>query len=349
MRIGIDLGGTKTEVICLNVDNGKELYRHRVPTPENDYDATIRNMASLVDMAEKTLGVHGTVGVGIPGTVSSVTGLVKNANSTWLNGKPLDKDLSDALKRPVRVENDANCFAVSEAVDGAAAGKRTVFGVIIGTGCGAGLVVDGRSVMGLNGIGGEWGHNPLPFPRVYHDDPSGLLDHFDAGQNRDSIINPTYAAKGRPVYFTKDRAWNEYPGEQCYCGKRGCIETWISGTGFKKDFARISGEAMATHDITQNATNGEPRAVAALDRYIDRLARCLAGVVNIFDPDIIVLGGGMSNVAQLYDGVPKVWENYIFSDTCHTKIVPPRHGDSSGVRGAAWLWDKNESAENYAA
>ncbi|MGZ9097438.1 MAG: ROK family protein [Micavibrio sp.] len=349
MRIGIDLGGTKTEVICLNVENGKELYRHRVPTPENDYAATIRNMADLVAMAEKTLGTHGTVGVGIPGTVSSVTGLVKNANSTWLNGQPLDKDLSAALKRPVRVENDANCFAVSEAVDGAAAGKRTVFGVIIGTGCGAGLVVDGRSVMGLNGIGGEWGHNPLPFPRVYHEDPSALLYHFDAGQNRDSVINPTYAKKGRPEYFTKDRDWNEYPGEQCYCGKRGCIETWISGTGFKKEYARINSDALATHDIIQSAEKGEPRAVAALDRYIDRLARCLAGVVNIFDPDIIVLGGGMSNVAQLYDGVPKVWENYIFSDTCHTKIVPPRHGDSSGVRGAAWLWDKNESAENYAA
>jgi fructokinase len=342
MRIGIDLGGTKTEIICLNETNGKELYRQRVPTPHNDYKATIQNMAALVHGAEETLGTKkkGTVGVGIPGTVSSVTGKVKNANSTWLNGNPLDKDLEAAIGRPVKVENDANCFAVSEATDGAAAGKSVVFGVIIGTGCGAGVVVNGQSVMGINGIGGEWGHNPLPIPRVYSDKPDAWLNHFDGGEDRSTIINATYAKKDRPSYFTNDWAWNEYPGEQCYCGKRGCIETWISGTGFKKEYARITKENLSTHDIIANAEKGEPKAAAALDRYIDRVARCLAGVVNIIDPDVIVLGGGMSNVGKLYTDIPKIWEKYIFSDTCRTSIVPPRHGDSSGVRGAAWLWNK---------
>ena len=345
MRIGIDLGGTKTEIIGLNADNGKELYRQRVPSPQNDYKATVKNMAALVEAAEKTLGKKGTVGVGIPGTVSSVTGLVKNANSTWLNGNPLDKDLEKLLGRPVKVENDANCFAVSEATDGAAAGKRVVFGVIIGTGCGAGVVVEGKSLTGLNGIGGEWGHNPLPLPRACTGDADKLLRHFDKGENRDSVISQTYAKKARPEYFAKDWSWNEFPGEQCYCGKRGCIETWISGTGFKKDYARVTGEDMSTHDIIANAEKGEQKAVAALDRYIDRLARALAGIVDIIDPDIIVLGGGMSNVTRLYSDVPKIWERYIFSDTCHTKIVPPRHGDSSGVRGAAWLWGHEEKAQ----
>lgn len=341
MRIGIDLGGTKTEIICLNADNGKELYRQRVPSPQ-DYAGTVKNMASLVDAAEKTLGQKGTIGVGIPGTVSSVTGKVKNANSTWLNGNPLDKDLASAVGRPVRVENDANCFAVSEATDGAAAGKRVVFGVIVGTGCGAGVVVEGKSVTGLNGIGGEWGHNPLPMPKIYHENPSAYLKHFEKS---DVAISTTYAKKKHPEFFTKDWAWNEYPGEQCYCGKRGCVEKWISGTGFKKDYARVTGEDLSTHDIIANAEKGEKKAVAALDRYIDRMARALAGIIDILDPDVIVLGGGMSNVQRLYTDVPKVWDSYIFSDTCHTPIVPPRHGDSSGVRGAAWLWEKGAEAK----
>lgn len=340
MHIGIDLGGTKTEIICLHSGNGEELHRQRVPTKPGDYDASIKTMAALVHAAESALGRTGTVGVGIPGTVSSATGKVKNANSVWLNGQPLDKDLEAALGRPVRVENDANCFAVSEATDGAATGKRVVFGVIIGTGCGAGIVVDGKPVSGLNGIGGEWGHNPLPSPRVFSKDASAWLNHFDNGENRDSVINPTYAHKDCPEYFTPDKAWSEYPGPQCYCGKRGCIETWISGTGLKNDYARVTGENLPTHDIIANAEKGEDKSAAALDRYIDRVARALAGVVNILDPDVIVLGGGMSNVEKLYKAIPAIWERYIFSDICRTQILRPRHGDSSGVRGAAWLWAK---------
>ena len=338
MHIGIDFGGTKTEIICLNADNGKELYRHRIPSPQNDYTATVKSIAFLVETAEKTLGKKGTVGVAIPGTVSSVTGLVKNANSIWMNGNPLDKDLEKILNRPVKVENDANCFVVSEATDGAAAGKRVVFGVIIGTGCGGGVAIEGKSITGLNGIGGEWGHNPLPFPRVCVEDADKLFHHFDKGENRDFAIGKTYIEKARPEYFTNDRSWNEFPGDQCYCGKRGCLETWISGTGFRKDYARITGEELSTHDIIANAEKGEKKALAALNRYIDRLARALAGVINVIDPDIIVLGGGMSNVTRLYQDTPKIWDRYIFSDTCHTTLIPPRHGDSSGVRGAAWLW-----------
>jgi len=335
MHIGIDLGGTKTEVICLDADNGKELYRHRVPTSREGYKATIDNIVSLVRLAEETVSQKGTVGIGIPGTVSSLTGLVKNSNTTSLNGKPLDKDLAAALGRSVKVENDANCFAVSEAVDGAGEGKRVIFGVIIGTGCGAGVVINGKPLTGLNGIGGEWGHNPLPLPRLYHDNPSSLLNGFGKGNEISSI----YAAKPYPEYFTSDPVLNEFPGEQCYCGKRGCIETWISGTGFKQEYKRVTGDELSTHDIIANAKKGEARAVAALDRYIDRLARSLAGIIDIIDPDIIVLGGGMSNVSQLYEGVPAIWNRYIFSDVCHTPIAPPRHGDSSGVRGAAWLWN----------
>lgn len=338
MHIGIDLGGTKTEVICLNADNGKELYRHRIPSARDGYKSTVDSIVSLVTLAEETVSQKGTVGIGIPGTVSSITSLVKNANLTCLNGMPFDKDLSAALNRPVKIENDANCFAVSEAVDGAGEGKRVVFGVIIGTGCGAGVVINGKPLTGLNGIGGEWGHNPLPLPRLYHKDPPALLNGFGKGYD----VSAIYAAKARPEYFTTDPALNEFPGEQCYCGKRGCIETWISGTGFKQEYASVTGDDLSTHDIIANAKKGETRAVAALDRYIDRLARSLAGIIDVIDPDIIVLGGGMSNVSQLYDGVPAVWERYIFSDVCHTPIAPPRHGDSSGVRGAAWLWSKKQ-------
>ncbi len=333
MHIGIDLGGTKTEVVCLDTDRGEELFRHRVPSARDDYQATVRDIAALVKLAEDNLAQTGTVGVGIPGTVSADTGLVKNANSTWLNGHPLDKDISDAIGRPVAVENDANCFALSEAIDGAGKGKAVVFGVIVGTGCGAGVAVNGKPVSGCNRIAGEWGHNPLPAPRFYHEASTAPADVF--GQGRP--VNPTYAAKPRPVYFTTDKAWSEFPGMPCYCGKRGCIETWISGTGFKQDYARVTGEALSTHAIIDNAENGEPRAAAALERYIDRLARALAGIINTLDPDAIVLGGGMSNVAALYDRVPQAWNQHVFSDVCHTPLLPPRHGDSSGVRGAAWL------------
>lgn len=343
IRIGIDLGGTKTEIIALEARNGKELYRKRVPSPRGNYDDTVSNMANLVLEAEATLGRKGTVGVGIPGSIKPDTGLIKNANSTWINHHPLDKDLGQALDRKIRIENDANCLALSEATDGAGAGKGVVFAVIIGTGSGAGLVVDGRLVAGLNGIGAEWGHNPLPMPRVYM--PAAESAKIMATFDQNTGIEPgktIYPDKtGTPKYFTTDMAWNEYPGDYCYCGRRGCQELWIAGTGFKNDYFRVTGEALSTHDIIANAENGEPRAVAALDRYIDRLARALGVVANIVDPDVIVLGGGMSNVKDLYTRVPQIWDRYMFTDVCRTPLLQAVHGDSSGVRGAAWLWDKD--------
>lgn len=334
MRIGIDLGGTKTEIICLDQSNGKELYRHRVPTTKGSYDAAITTIKGLVEQAETTLGQKGTVGVGIPGTVSRDTGLVKNANSTWLIGQPLDRDLSDALSRPVRTENDANCFAVSEATDGAGEGHACVFGVIIGTGCGAGISINGKALGGANGIGGEWGHNPLPYPSVYLPDAQEHYAMFEQAAATDTLHR----------YFIPERELGEYPGPLCYCGRRGCLETWISGTGFKNDYRRVTGEDLSTHDIIAAAKTGEPKASAALDRYINRLARGLAGVINILDPDIVILGGGMSNVSALYSKLPQVWGQYIFSDTVKTALAPARHGDSSGVRGAAWLWARGEAA-----
>lgn len=330
MRIGIDLGGTKTEIIALDEKNGKELYRQRVPTARGDYKVTLESLAGLVAQAEQTLGKTGTVGIGIPGTVSTDTGFVKNANSTWINGHPLDKDLEKILGRPVRIENDANCFAVSESVDGAGAGRALVFGVIIGTGCGGGIAINGRAHRGLNSIGGEWGHNPLPYPRVAQTDTTRHYDLFErAPQVKDALDG----------YFSQEMTVSEYPGPLCYCGRRGCLETWISGTGFKNDYRRVTGEEKSTHDIIAAAKDGEAKAAAALARYTDRLARALAGVINILDPDIIVLGGGMSNVDSLYRDVPQRWGRYIFSDTVRTQLAPARHGDSSGVRGAAWLWN----------
>lgn len=333
MRIGIDLGGTKTEIICLDRNNGKELYRLRIPTHRDDYQITVKSIRDLVETAERVLGKTGTVGVGIPGSISSVTGNVKNSNSVWTNGKPLDKDLSAALNRTVRVENDANCFTVSEATDGAAEGAASVFGVIIGTGCGGGVCINGKAVRGLNGIGGEWGHNPLPYPRSFSEAPGDILSIFEEAPN---------TAEKLPVHFAPTLLESETPGPLCYCGKRGCQETWISGTGFKNDYRRVYGETLSTHDIIAAAKTGEPRAVATLERYSDRLARALSVVINVLDPDVIVLGGGMSNVTSLYETVPKMWEKYIFSDTIHTRLLAPRHGDSSGVRGAAWLWSKDE-------
>ncbi len=297
MRIGIDLGGTKIEGLALGPD-GRELLRLRVATPAAEgYDAVVRAIGGVVHEIEGKVGSRGSVGIGIPGTVSPATGLVKNANSTVLIGHALDRDLQQALGRPVRVANDANCFALSEASDGAAAGASVVFGVIIGTGTGGGVVVDGKVLAGPNGVAGEWGHNPLPWLR---DD--------------------------------------EAPGPDCYCGKRGCIETFLSGPGLSRDHARHAGQTLTGAQIAEAAASGDVAAAATLDRYADRMARGLATIVNVLDPDVIVLGGGVSNIRQLYEAVPAAWGRYVFSDTVRTKLVPPRHGDSSGVRGAAWLW-----------
>jgi fructokinase len=288
MRIGIDLGGTKTEILVLDENSGAELYRRRVPT-ERSYDGVIRGIRDLVLSAEREVGRTGTVGVGIPGMVSAETGLVKNANSTWIIGEPLDRDLGQALGREVRLANDANCFAISEARDGAGHGADVVFGAILGTGVGAGIVAHGKCLTGANRIGGEWGHNPLPWPR---DD--------------------------------------ERPGRKCYCGKSGCIETWVSGTGFEEDYFERTGERKSAKEI---ATVSD-----ALSRYVDRLARSLAHVINILDPDVVVLCGGMGNIRTLYEAVPLNWGRYVFSDSVRTQLRPPVHGDASGVRGAAWLW-----------
>ncbi|WES69511.1 fructokinase [Superficieibacter sp. HKU1] len=299
MRIGIDLGGTKTEVIALS-DDGQQLYRHRLPTPAHDYAQTIETIATLVAQAEKTTGMEGTVGVGIPGSISPFSGVVKNANSTWLNGQPFDKDLSERLKREVRMANDANCLAASEAVDGAAAGAETVFAVIIGTGCGAGIALNGQAHRGGNGTAGEWGHNPLPW--------------MDEDELR-------YRA--------------EVP---CYCGKQGCIETFISGSGFATDYQRLSGRSLKGNEIMRLVDELDPLAELALSRYELRLAKSLSHVINILDPDVIVLGGGMSNVDRLYKTVPQLIKNWVFGGECETPIRKAVHGDSSGVRGAAWLW-----------
>lgn len=308
IKYGIDLGGTKTEAIALDA-HGVELARERVPTPRGDYDATVRTVADLVAGLTARFGA-GTVGVGIPGTVSPATDRVKNANSTWLIGHPLHKDLETATGRPVRVANDADCLALSEATDGAAAGAAIAFAVILGTGVGGGVVAHGRVLTGPNAIGGEWGHNPLPAPR------------------------PWDGASGQTV--------DERPGVPCYCGRSGCIETWLSGPGLTADHQRMTGDALDTAGIVQAAGQGHPGAGATLERYCDRLARSLAGVLNILDPDVVVLGGGLSNIARLYERVPTLWRRHVFSDTVATALRQAKHGDSSGVRGAAWLWDQGE-------
>lgn len=296
MRIGIDLGGTKIEIIALD-EHGQEIYRERVPTPQAGYAAILHAIAGLVLRGEQHTQLTGSVGVGIPGTISPATGLVKNANTTSLIGNPLQKDLAQLLKREVRVSNDANCFAVSEATDGAAQDGQVVFGVIVGTGTGGGVVVNKQVITGINAIAGEWGHNPLPWP------------HAD-----------------------------ELPGPACYCGKHGCIETFLSGPGFRRDHLAHQGNDETPRDIVQRARQGDAQAEATLQRYEDRMARALATIINVLDPDVIVLGGGMSNVTRLYENVPKQWGRYVFSDRVDTRLVPPLHGDSSGVRGAAWLW-----------
>ncbi|MFQ5850026.1 MAG: ROK family protein [Candidatus Binatia bacterium] len=296
MRIGIDLGGTKIEAIALTAE-GEVGVRRRVATPTGDYIKTVQAIVDLVKGIEGELQMRGRVGIGIPGTISPATGLVKNANSTILIGHSLDKDLSAVLRREVRISNDANCFALSEAVDGAAAGREVVFGVIIGTGTGAGIVVRGEAWTGPNAIAGEWGHNPLPWPRP-----------------------------------------EELPGPKCYCGRKGCIETFLSGPGLARDFLAATGRPLEPPAIVDLADSGDLTAETCLRRYEDRMARGLAHVINILDPDIIVLGGGMSNAARLYTNVPKLWGKYVFSDRVDTDLVPPVHGESSGVRGAAWLW-----------
>lgn len=296
LRFGIDLGGTKIELIALD-RTGRELLRRRAATPKNDYPATVEAVARLLEDAEREIGARGSLGVGTPGAVSRLTGRMKNCNSTWLNGMPLLEDLEHRLARPLRISNDANCFALSEATDGAAAGAEVVFGVIIGTGCGGGAVVRGQVLTGPNAIAGEWGHNPLPWPR---DD--------------------------------------ERPGPPCYCGKAGCLETWVSGTGLSRDLRAAGGPDLPAAELVARAAAGDDRCEAAVQRLEDRFARGLAQVINILDPDVIVLGGGLSNLARLYDAVPRLWVQYVFSDSVETRLLRPRFGDSSGVRGAAWLW-----------
>lgn len=300
MRIGVDLGGTKIEAIAL-ADGGETLARQRVDTPSGNYQATVRAIAELVLQLEKDIGQTGTVGVGTPGAAAPGTGLMKNANSVCLNNKPFKADLEAVLGRTIRTTNDANCFALSEAIDGAAAGAEVVFGVIVGTGTGGGVVINGTPLLGPNAIAGEWGHNPLPWPEP-----------------------------------------EEYPGPQCYCGKHGCIETFLAGPWLAFDHKKITGEVLTGAEIVEKAHQGDDGAEATLQRYERRMAKSLASVINLIDPDVIVLGGGLSNVERLYQNVPEIWGEYVFSsgldDPVRTRLVPPKHGDSSGVRGAAWLW-----------
>ncbi|TWB80241.1 fructokinase [Nitrospirillum amazonense] len=310
-RIGIDLGGTKIEGLALG-DQGEELARRRIPAPRDDYGATLAAVAGLVAWLDAEIRVPASVGVGIPGVLSPLTGLVKNANSTWLNGHALDRDLAAAIGRPVRLQNDANCLALSEAADGAGAGCRTVFAAILGTGCGGGVVVDGHIITGRHAAAGEWGHSPLPWPQ------------------------PPDAPGEKPGLGT--RMEDERPGPTCYCGRRGCLETWVSGPGLADDHARATGRVLAAVEVAAMAASGDGPAQAALDRHVDRLARGLAGVVNLLDPDVIILGGGLSNMAHLYERLPRRLAAWCFSPDVTTPIRPARHGDSSGVRGAAWLW-----------
>ena len=297
LRIGIDLGGTKIEGVALD-RAGPERARLRIAAPRDDYGATVTAIRDLVAELEQRAGMAGSVGLGMPGSISPSTGLVQNANSTWLNGRRFAGDLEAALARPLRLANDANCFAISEATDGAAAGAKSVFGVILGTGCGGGFVLQGRLVDGPRGVGGEWGHNPLPWSSA-----------------------------------------DEHPGPRCWCGRAGCLETWISGPALAADHARVTGERFEAPEIAALAGSGHATARATLDRHANRLARGLAHVVNLIDPEVIVLGGGLSCLEHLYEQVPGLMAEWIFADTPTVTLKPPRWGDASGVRGAAWLWD----------
>lgn len=296
MRIGIDLGGTKIEGIALD-DKGNELKRHRVATPVGDYQGTIKAIVDLVSYIQNFLGDEASIGIGTPGSLSPKTGLLRNSNSVCMNGQPVKQDLEKCLNREIRITNDANCFALSEATDGAAKGAEVVFGVIIGTGTGAGIVINGKVLNGANAIAGEWGHNPLPWP-----------------------------------------VGNELPGPECYCGKQGCIETFLSGPGLSADYLATAGEHKTAIEIV-DLSSSDSQAEACMQRYENRMARGLAHIINVLDPDIIVLGGGMSNISRLYENVPELCRKYIFSDVLNTCLVAPKYGDSSGVRGAAWLWD----------
>jgi fructokinase len=295
-RLGIDFGGTKIAAVVLD-DDGAARWEQRVPTPRGDYDASIAAIAAIVDAADRAVAGTCTVGIGIPGAISPATGVIKNANSTWLNGRPLHVDLERALGRAVRLQNDANCLALSEAIDGAAAGADVVFAVILGTGVGGGVAVHGRVVTGANAIAGEWGHNPLPWP--------------DA---------------------------DEQPGPPCYCGKRGCIETFLSGPGLAAAYAARAGTTARGEDVVARATAGDASAAAVLGDWLGRLARALATVVNVLDPDVVVFGGGLSRIPALYDAVPRELPRWVFSDRVATRLVSARYGDASGVRGAARLW-----------
>ena len=296
MRIGIDLGGTKIEGVALD-KHGNEVTRKRVPTPKGDYTATVTAVRDIVFALEKETSQQGSVGIGMPGTLSQITGRVKNSNSTCLNHMPFNEDISAALARPVRLANDADCFALSEATDGAGAGMPSVFGVILGTGVGGGIVINGSLLSGPNGIAGEWGHNPLP--RILPD---------------------------------------EFPGPRCYCGKEGCIESWCSGPAFETEYETTENEKLTAAEIAGLARKGHRPAKSAIRRYSDRVARALSHVINLLDPHVIVLGGGMSNIDEIYDEITARWGNYIFSDSVETKLLRNKHGDSGGVRGAAWLW-----------
>ncbi|HNG67035.1 MAG TPA: ROK family protein [Thauera aminoaromatica] len=298
-RIGIDLGGTKIELVVLDAD-GRERWRRRVPTPQGDYGGMLRAIAALVEEAERLTGAGARIGVGTPGSPSPRDGRIRNANSTCLNGQPLQQDLEALLRRPLRLANDANCLAMSEAADGAGAGARTVFAAILGTGVGGGIVVDQKLLVGANAVAGEWGHNPLPLP-----------------------------------------AADDLPLPACYCGRAGCIETYLSGPGLAADHLRHGGEPLDAAAIARQATEGQRASQASLERYELRLARALAGVINLLDPEVIVLGGGLSQIARLYEHVPRRWAAHVFSDTVSTRLLPARHGDASGVRGAAWLWPSN--------
>lgn len=300
MRLGVDLGGTKIEAILMD-KNGEISARKRIATPRGDYAQTVVAIRNLVDEVGRTAPDALPVGIGIPGTVSPATGLIKNANSTWLIGEAFDKDLEAALDRPVRLANDADCFSLSEAADGAGKGHASVFGVILGTGVGGGVVINGSLVAGPNAIAGEWGHNALPWPTP-----------------------------------------QELPGPSCYCGKSGCIETWLSGPGLERQATSAGLKGLSALDVAEQATAGNAKAEELIDQYADRLARALAGVMNILDPNVIVLGGGLSAIKQLYTLIPQKWGTHVFSDTVVTKIKPNAHGDSSGVRGAAWLWPDAE-------
>ena len=298
IRIGIDPGGTKIEGIALS-ETGEELFRNRVATPQGDYRATLQTVSDLVAQVEKAVGEKGSIGVCTPGALSPASGLMRNSNSVCMNGKPVLSDLQQQLQRDIRIANDANCFALSEATDGAAEDAAVVFGVIVGTGTGAGVVIDKRVLLGPNAIAGEWGHNPLPWPED-----------------------------------------SELPGPECYCGKHGCIETWLSGPGMVRDHELHNNVFLDAETIDNKARFGDEEADETLERYENRMARSLAHVINILDPDVIVLGGGMGNIKRLYKNVPMIWGDYIFSDVVNTKLVSPVHGDSSGVRGAAWLWNR---------